>query len=218
MLLQVLPDSMWIDFDNGTGIRADASQFLMLPRPILLSGTGTALPLSSGYYIERQNNKEKDSNVKHSVGLAFILAIFWLINSGHFQGYLLGLGLLSVAGVVIIVRHMEVTDQEHTPVHLSKRLLFYIPWLGREVIKSNIDVVRKIWQPAINISPRVITVRASQKSDTGKVIYANSITMTPGTVTLDIQEDVFEVHALTREMAEDLQQGEMDRRVTRVES
>jgi multicomponent Na+:H+ antiporter subunit E len=152
------------------------------------------------------------------VGLAFILAIFWLINSGHFQGFLLGLGLLSVAGVVVIVRHMELADQEYTPVNLSIRLLFYFPWLGREVIRSNIDVVRKIWQPTIDISPGVITVRASQKSDMGKVIYANSITMTPGTVTLDVQDDVFEVHALTREMAEGLQQGEMDRQVARVEN
>ena len=156
--------------------------------------------------------------MKHSMNLALILAIFWFINSGHFQGLLLGLGLLSVTGVVLIARRMEVVDHEHPPIHLSKRFLFYIPWLGWEIIKSNIDVVRKIWQRTIDISPMVINIRASQRSDMGKVIYANSITMTPGTVTLDVQGDVFEVHALTREGAESLQQGEMDRQVTRVES
>ena len=159
-----------------------------------------------------------ESNVKRSMGLALILSIFWLINSGHFQGLLLGLGLLSVAAVFLITRHMEVIDREHVPIHLSRRLLFYLPWLGREVIKSNIDVVRKIWQRTISISPTVITVRASQRSDTGKVIYANSITMTPGTVTLDVLGDVFEVHALTHEMAGDLLKGEMDRQVARLES
>ena len=114
-------------------------------------------------------------------------------------------------------RRMEVVDHECPPVHFSTRAPFYFLWLSWEIIKANIDVVRRIWQRSPDISPTVFTVKASQQSDVGKVIYANSITMTPGTVTLDVQDNTFEVHALTRESAESLQQGRMDRQVKRLE-
>jgi multicomponent Na+:H+ antiporter subunit E len=71
--------------------------------------------------------------------------------------------------------------------------------------------------PSLPISPTIIHVRASQKSDLGKVIYGNSITLTPGTVAIDIDGDKIEVHALTREAAQALRDGDMDRRVTRLE-
>jgi multicomponent Na+:H+ antiporter subunit E len=100
---------------------------------------------------------------------------------------------------------------------LPLRALLYIPWLILEVVKSNIDVARRILDPRLPISPRVIEVQASQRRDIGRVIYANSITLTPGTVSIDTDGDRITVHALTEEAAAGLLTGEMDRRVTRFE-
>jgi len=79
-------------------------------------------------------------------------------------------------------------------------------------------VVKHIWLGNTTISPTLKTIKASQKTDIGKVIYANSITLTPGTVTVNLEGDQIMVHALLRESIEGLQAGEMDRRVTRLEN
>jgi multicomponent Na+:H+ antiporter subunit E len=130
---------------------------------------------------------------------------------------LLGLGALSALLVVTIALRMDVLDREGHPIHLRPKALLYWPWLGWEIVKSNVDVARRILSPTLPISPTVIRLKASQKSELGKVIYANSITLTPGTVSIDIDGDKIEVHALTREAAQALRTGDMDRRVTRFE-
>lgn len=155
--------------------------------------------------------------MKHVLGLAISLSIFWLINSGYFHGLLLGLGAISVLLVVLIARRMEVVDHESIPIHISTRLPIYFAWLLWEIIKANIDVIRRIWQPVPQISPVVFWLSGSQQSDLAKVIYANSITMTPGTITLDIQDGMFKVHSLTQNIADELRQGAMDRKVTQLE-
>ncbi len=103
------------------------------------------------------------------------------------------------------------------PTHLLPRLLLYAPWLVWEVVKANIDVARRILTPSLPISPRMIKVKAGQQSDLGRVIYANSITLTPGTVSVDVEDDTILVHALTKEAADGVETGEMDRKVTRLE-
>ena len=92
-----------------------------------------------------------------------------------------------------------------------------MPWLTWAIVKSNLDVALLILRPSLPISPRMIAVKASQSTDVGKVIYANSITLTPGTVSVDVDGDEITVHCLTREAAEDVETGAMDRRVVRVE-
>ena len=156
--------------------------------------------------------------MKNIAGIVLILGVFWIINSGHFDPLLLGLGAFSVVFVVLLNRVMTAVDGEHEPpILLSLKLPGYLLWLVVEIIKSNIDVVKLIWQPKPAISPTVFKLKASQKSDVCKVLYANSITLTPGTITLEIQDDEFEVHALTRATAEALEEGEMDRRVRSLE-
>ena len=112
---------------------------------------------------------------------------------------------------------MRVVDAEAHPIDIAGRLLLYVPWLLWAIVKANLDVARRILTFRLPISPRLIRVKASQKSDLGQVIYANSITLTPGTVSVDLQDGTILVHALTRECAEDLQEGEMDRRVAALE-
>ena len=149
--------------------------------------------------------------------LGLVLYILWLLLSGHTAPLLLSLGAVSALAVVFIARRMDVVDPEGHPIHLSWKAIPYWPWLLAEIVKANIDVARAIVRPRMPIHPTVLHVKASQKSDLGRVIYANSITLTPGTVTLAVEGEMIEVHALTPAAAESLLTGEMDRRVTIVE-
>lgn len=152
-------------------------------------------------------------------GLILFVLLFgvWLLLSGHYTPLLLTFGALSCTGVVWLVSHLGILDEEALPAHLGPSVLLYMPWLMKEIALSNLSVARVILSPGLPIHPRILRVDASQKSDVAKVIYANSITLTPGTVTLDVRGDQFLVHALTSDSAEGLLSGEMDRRVANLE-
>jgi len=155
--------------------------------------------------------------VRYGIGLAAVLCGVWLLWSGHYTPLLMGLGVASSLLVVWIAHRMDILDQESVPLDIFPRILTYLPWLFWQIFKANLDVARRIINPRLPVSPRVIKVPAGQKRDLGRVIYANSITLTPGTVTIDTTGDTITVHALTPEAAEGLQTGEMDRRVARLE-
>jgi len=152
----------------------------------------------------------------HSLSLGAVLFAVWLLLSGHYTPFIMLLGVVSCAVIVTITLRMEVADQEGHPIHLTWRALTYWPWLMVEIVKANIDVAKRIMLPSMAVTPTMIRVRASQKSDLGQVIYANSITLTPGTISVDVANGEILVHALSREGAESLLDGEMDRRVTRM--
>ena len=149
--------------------------------------------------------------------LLFILSGTWLLLSGHTSVLLLSLGLLSVAAVVACASRLEVLDDESVPVHLLPGLIRYVPWLIGQVIRSNLDVARRIVSPELPIHPSVIKVDATHHTEVGRVTYANSITLTPGTISLDVSAETIEVHALTEDAANDLMSGEMARQVQRAE-
>jgi multicomponent Na+:H+ antiporter subunit E len=112
---------------------------------------------------------------------------------------------------------MNVIDEESEPYELGLRPLFYVPWLLWEIAKANLHVARVILTPSLPVHPRLLRIRATQKSNLGRVILANSITLTPGTVTLDVRDGTLLVHALTPKSADGLLSGDMDRRVTQLE-
>ena len=153
----------------------------------------------------------------HVISLAAVLYGLWLGLSGHFEPQLLVLGVLSVIATVALARRMDVVDHEGHPVHLSWRAVTYWPWLGWEILKANVDVARLIVDPRLPIDPRVIEVEGHERTEVGLVTYANSITLTPGTVTVDVEGNRLQVHALTAAAAEALQTGDMDRRVAAME-
>ncbi|MHA1151918.1 MAG: Na+/H+ antiporter subunit E [Alphaproteobacteria bacterium] len=150
------------------------------------------------------------------MSLGLVLFGVWLLLSGFFEPLLLGLGVLSCIIVVSIANRMDVIDREGHPIHLGWRILPYWVWLAVEVVKASLDVARRILDPKLPIHPLLIWVKASQTSELGQVIYANSITLTPGTVSIQVDGGKILVHAIAKEMAEDLEGGEMDRRVTAV--
>jgi len=156
--------------------------------------------------------------MRHTLTLFLTLAAFWMLNSGHTSVLMLSLGTISVVFVLYIAHRMDVVDHESQPIHLSYKLPGYFLWLLKELLLANIAVVKSIWLGKNFISPAFTTIKATQKTDIGKVIYANSITITPGTVTVDLVGDRLTVHALFQENLDILKAGEMDRRVSRLEN
>ncbi|MFA9459305.1 Na+/H+ antiporter subunit E [Thiohalorhabdus methylotrophus] len=146
-----------------------------------------------------------------------VLFVLWILLSGHFDGLLLSLGIASSLLVALLAGRIDAADREPQRMAVGPALITYWAWLAWQVILSNIDVARRVLSPSLPISPCIVRVRASQKTDLGRVIFANSITLTPGTVSIDLQGDEVEVHALSREAAEDLQSGAMDRRASAAE-
>jgi len=156
-------------------------------------------------------------NTAYAFSSAIILFVFWLLLSGYFTPFLLAMGAASAIAVAALGHRMEVIDHEGHPIHLSWRVLGYWPWLVKEIAKSAWEVSRIIVNPRLPISPTLVRAKTSQKTVVGVVTYANSITLTPGTISVDVKRGEILVHALTREGAKGLLAGEMDRRVARFE-
>ena len=155
----------------------------------------------------------------------FVLFGFWLGLSGHANissvedQYLIGCGLLSCALVTYLGQREHILDPESHPVHLLRRLVGYVPWLLWEIVKANIDVAALVWSPTLRIEPQLVRVPCELETHLGTVIYANSITLTPGTVTVsvDMETQEFLVHALSAQAAQSLKDGDMHTRVKKLE-
>ena len=154
------------------------------------------------------------------VGLLFIVLMAgWLLMSGHYNGLLISLGVISVTFCVLLSHAINASDEEGLPTHIFARLPSYLFWLFGEIIKSNYATAKFILNG--HSDPEIFYVTATQNTAAGIATYANSITLTPGTVTMDINEDSakdqFLVHALHADFGEDVRSNDMDRRVTALE-
>tara|TARA_B000000532_G_scaffold113915_1_gene91575 strand:+ start:209 stop:688 length:480 start_codon:yes stop_codon:yes gene_type:complete len=141
--------------------------------------------------------------------------VIWLLLSGHYDPLLLTLGVLSCITCLYVTWKAKFIDEEGLPLHLLIRLPIYTVWLFKEIIKANIDTAKIIILN--NPDPQNFRVKSSQKTEAGKVTYANSITLTPGTVTTVLDGDILEVHALSSDMADDVKSGAMDKKVSWLE-
>ncbi len=151
-------------------------------------------------------------------GLGAILFGFWLLLSGYYDDpLLLGLGVGSSVLVVYLCKRMDVVDHEGVPLQLGGRFWRYLPWLMKEIFVANVAVAKIILDPKMPISPRMVVFHGSQETDLGKVLYANSITLTPGTITTGVEGQAFEIHALTAADLETDEEDQMDRRCSWVE-
>ncbi|MGI9372948.1 MAG: Na+/H+ antiporter subunit E, partial [Hyphomicrobiales bacterium] len=137
-----------------------------------------------------------------------------LLLSGHYTNFLLAVGLITCTAIAVFLRSMRVVDAEAQSFHLFGRALIYWPWLLFEILKSSFSVTRLIISTDLPISPTMRKVKASQKTALGITIFANSITLTPGTIAVEREGDGILVHAIQKEGIEDLESGEMDRRAT----
>ena len=151
------------------------------------------------------------------IWLGISLTCFWLSMSGHYTIFVLSLGAGSVLFVLYLTRRMDFFDQDTFQFSIKWKHIGYWIWLGKEIFNANIAVAKVVLSPKLNISPRMLKFQSSQKTELGLVIFANSITLTPGTVSVDIEDDKIIVHALNAELAEGVLNGEMDAKVTALE-
>ena len=155
----------------------------------------------------------------HAVSTFAVLCGFWLLLSGYFTAFLLAAGAGSALAAVLFSKRMGIIDRDSHPFHLVAHALFsYWPWLVWEIIKSAWNVTRIILDPRLPISPGLFRFRPSQRTDLGLVVHAQSITLTPATISIEVGREEFLVHALTAESGAALTGSEMDRRVARLEA
>ncbi|MEO9899440.1 MULTISPECIES: Na+/H+ antiporter subunit E [Alphaproteobacteria] len=158
--------------------------------------------------------------MRHILGLGASLAAFWMLLSGSISldhKLVLGLGIASVILTIFFAIRMDRLDGFPVHIRLSPKLIQYWIWLAKEIGKANFDVARIVLSRKMSISPRMVRIKASQQTDVGIATFANSITLTPGTVSVDIDNDEILVHAITDEMAKGLIESDMDERVTSME-
>jgi len=144
---------------------------------------------------------------------------FWLVLSDHFDPAHLVLGAVSVTGVTLLSGRLLYTEVDGGGRRWLTRLpwlriLLYLPWLEWEIVKANVQVLKLVLGPMDRVRPRVVRFRTGLETEVSRVTLANSITLTPGTVTLDLTGDgEYLVHAIDAPSAEGLLAGDMARKV-----
>lgn len=145
-----------------------------------------------------------------------LLFLTWVVFSGFFGAFFIISGIISCVAAILIARRLGITKCYSCRLFYRLGSVFYLFWLIKEIVKSSIDVSIRMWQAEPNISPKFGWVPTTQKNDVGLTMFANSITLTPGTVTVVVDKDRLFVHALCGSGIDDLVQGEMDRRVKKI--
>lgn len=158
-----------------------------------------------------------ETGLARALSLAISLFIFWVVLSGYFTAFLLGAGAGCALGVAWLARRMAVADREGHPIHWLRAVLLYWPWLVKEIIVSGLGITRIVLSPSMPISPTLVRFRPAQHTSTGLATHANSITLTPGTLTVAAEGGEFLVHGLTFDGARACVGSAMDRRLQDLE-
>ena len=154
----------------------------------------------------------KTSRSASVLALLLLLVAAWLLWSGIYKPLLLWLGAFSCA-LSLYVAHRVGFFERATGFHVIPRLPRFSVWLFVEIIKSSLEVVRIVLNPKLPISPTVVYIDAKPEGPIGQVILSNSLTLTPGTVTLDVYNNRLCVHCLTEEGAAAVRSGDANQRV-----
>lgn len=153
-----------------------------------------------------------------SVVLFATLFAFYVALSGQIHnGFLMTAGLISAGAITFLSRQLEICDEEGVPYERTLAALRYLPWLARQIISSNLAVGRLVWSQVLDVRPSVRAHPHRLKGGFGLASYANSITLTPDTVTIEAEDRSVVVHALDLPFQADVAEGEMLRRVERLE-
>ena len=151
--------------------------------------------------------------LKRALLLLTLLIVAWLLWSGIFYPLLLALGAFSCLLTVYLTHRMGYFQNQAFALRFGVRLIGYWVWLAREIWRSSIDVALIVMNPRLPISPQTVEIKATADHPVDQAILGNSITLTPGTLALDVYRGVIQVHCLNKAGADELKKGEMDRRV-----
>ena len=155
----------------------------------------------------------------HSMVIAaFGLMLLWLSLSGYFNFLQVSFGIVSTFFVVWLTIHLKLLTTDGARLQILRGYPLYLLWLTWEIIVSNILLAKIILAPKMELHRQIIHTKANQSSDLAKAIYANSITLTPGTLTVDVDPDGFTVHSMAKTFADDICSDKMNERVAKLES
>ena len=157
----------------------------------------------------------------YSLVIFLLLLANWIVFSGKFDAFHLGLGVVSSLFVTWISQDFLFHDRKKNweeRMREAGAFLQYIPWLTIEIVKANLHVFklamsRKGYE---EIAPRIVTIKTKLKTDFAKFVFANSITLTPGTITMLIRGDILHVHTMSQFLEDDLLEGAIERKVAEV--
>jgi multicomponent Na+:H+ antiporter subunit E len=157
--------------------------------------------------------------VKNGLALFVALLANWLLWSGHFANpFLIGLGAGACLLCLWLTTRMKIVDEEGAPAQLGVLpVLLYALWLVKEIVKANVATAKIILSPNLPLRRNLIRVPANQESELGRVIFANSITLTPGTVAVRLRGKQILVHGLAQFETGEEMSGGMGERVCRLE-
>lgn len=144
---------------------------------------------------------------------ATLLGAFWLLLSGYIQPLLLSFGAVSVAIVLLILKRMDAVDGEPRYVSTGLSMTRYLFWLLGQIVQSAIHVTKMVWGSPKKLSPTLAKVQVKKIPPKCRVLYANSVTLTPGTLCVDLENDEMTVHALQKASIDELEEGDMERKI-----
>jgi multicomponent Na+:H+ antiporter subunit E len=161
--------------------------------------------------------QRRKTRFQNFVGTAFILFAFWMLLSGKFDAFHLSLGAMCCVLVAYLFNDLLFANVRVGDMRIvAARFIPYIPWLIQQIVLSNLHVASLVLRRRMPIDPQIVTFKTKLETDISSVTLANSITLTPGTITMDIKDGVYYVHALSKKVADDLNTGEMEDRVAHI--
>lgn len=168
----------------------------------------------ANYSIVKTGKWDVTSKVGKIIITLMVLTLSWLLWSGLYKPIVLGLGVFSCVTALYLAHRIDFFGRDVFSLHLGPRLPRFWGWLLTEIAKSSYDVARIVLDPKLPISPTIVQLDDTPTDLVGQAILGNAITLTPGTVTLDIVDGRLTAHCLTRAGADELLTGEMSRRAT----
>ncbi len=153
----------------------------------------------------------------HFASLFAVLLGTWVLLSGQMTWLHLGSGVAACLLITLFAVRIGIAGREPMRLRATATVLRYWPWLLYKIVVANLDVAYRVWHPRMPIAPRLLKVPLATRTDVGTATYANSITLTPGTVTVSVEPRSLLVHALTEEGARELLDGEMQARIVTLE-
>jgi multicomponent Na+:H+ antiporter subunit E len=161
--------------------------------------------------------QRRKTQFQNFLGTAVILFAFWALLSGKFDAFHLSLGAICCVLTAYLFHDLLFANVRVGDMRVvAWRFIRYIPWLLTQIVLSNIHVASLVLRPKMPIYPQVVKFKTKLETDISCVALANSITLTPGTITMDINDGYYYVHALSQKVADDLNTGEMEDRVAHI--
>lgn len=163
------------------------------------------------------SGQDAKSAFQNFVATFVMLFAFWALLSGKFDLFHLSLGVICTFVISYLSHDLLFANVRVGDIRvIVQRFIIYVPWLIYQIILANFHVAYLALSPKMPIDPQVMRFKTKLESDISWVTLANSITLTPGTITMDIHEGEFVVHALSQKVADDLDTGEMEDKVAHV--